>query len=63
MIMERRPLGRTGIEASAIGYGCYGLSGAYGAQEDEDSIRTIRGAIDLGVTLLNTSDTYGAGHN
>ena len=62
-IMQRRPLGRTGIEASTIGYGCYGLSGAYGAQDDEESIRTLRGAMDLGVTLLNTSDTYGAGHN
>ncbi len=63
MTMKLRQLGRTGIEASAIGYGCYGLSGAYGAQDDADSIRTIQRAIDLGVTLFNTSDTYGAGHN
>ena len=63
MTMKLRRLGRTGIEASAIGYGCYGLSGAYGPQDDADSIRTIQRAIDLGVTLFNTSDTYGAGHN
>jgi aryl-alcohol dehydrogenase-like predicted oxidoreductase len=62
-MMKQRKLGTNGPEVSAIGFGCYGLSGAYGTQTDEESIRTIQHAIDLGITLLNTSDTYGAGHN
>ena len=62
-MMARRHLGRTGYEVSAIGYGCYGLSGAYGASDDAESIATIRYAIDAGVSVVTTSDTYGAGHN
>jgi aryl-alcohol dehydrogenase-like predicted oxidoreductase len=62
-MMKQRQLGTSGLHVSAIGFGCYGLSGAYGAQNDAESIRTIQRAIDLGITLLNTSDTYGAGHN
>lgn len=45
------------------GYGCMGLSHTYGRAEDEDSIRTIHRAIDLGVTLIDTANVYGAGHN
>jgi aryl-alcohol dehydrogenase-like predicted oxidoreductase len=62
-MMKQRQLGTSGLRVSAIGFGCYGLSGAYGAQNDAESIRTIQRAIDLGIGLLNTSDTYGAGHN
>ena len=61
--METRPFGRTGIEVSRIGLGCYGMSGAYGAADDRESIATIHRAIDLGVNLLDTSASYGAGHN
>ena len=45
------------------GYGCMGLSHTYGRAEDEESIRTIHRAIDLGVTLIDTANVYGAGHN
>ena len=62
-MMTKRRLGSTGYDLSAIGYGCYGLSGAYGASDDAESIGTIRYAIDVGVSVITTSDTYGAGHN
>ncbi|MGF7154348.1 aldo/keto reductase [Novosphingobium gossypii] len=45
------------------GYGCMGLSHSYGQAEDEDSIRTIHRALDLGVTLIDTANVYGQGHN
>ncbi len=61
--MQRRPFGRTGIEVSRIGLGCYGMSGAYGAADDRESIATIHRAIELGVDLLDTSASYGQGHN
>src|SRR5580700_869849 len=48
---------------STIGLGCYGMSGAYGPAEDPESIATIRCALDLGVNLLDTSASYGQGHN
>ncbi len=61
--MEYRPFGHTGIEVSRIGLGCYGMSGAYGAADDRESIATIHRAIELGVNLLDTSASYGQGHN
>ena len=61
--MERRRFGNTDLMASAIGLGCYGMSGAYGPAEDAESIATIRRALDLGVNLLDTSASYGQGHN
>jgi len=51
------------LEVSAIGFGCMSLSGTYGAADDEESRRTLRGAIDLGVTFFDTADVYGLGHN
>ena len=61
--MRTRRLG-AGPEVSALGLGCMGMSGrVYGPTRDEDSIATIRAAIDAGVTLLDTGDFYGAGHN
>ena len=48
---------------SAIGLGCMGLSQAYGPADDEESIATVRRAIEVGVTLLDTAMSYGAGHN
>jgi aryl-alcohol dehydrogenase-like predicted oxidoreductase len=56
-------LGSEGLEVSAIGYGAWGLSGDYGPAEDTESIRTLRRAVELGVTLIDTADEYGAGHN
>ncbi|MFI6978684.1 aldo/keto reductase [Embleya sp. NPDC050154] len=51
------------LAVSAQGLGCMGMSHAYGASDDEQSIATLHHALDLGVTLLDTSDFYGAGHN
>jgi aryl-alcohol dehydrogenase-like predicted oxidoreductase len=48
---------------SAIGLGCMPMSGIYGSADDADGIATIRRALDLGVTLLDTADVYGHGHN
>ncbi|HVG46487.1 MAG TPA: aldo/keto reductase [Longimicrobium sp.] len=59
--MQTRRLG--GVEVSAMGLGCMGMSGAYGPADEEESIATIHAAMEAGVTLLNTGDFYGAGHN
>ncbi|RKG89597.1 aldo/keto reductase [Corallococcus terminator] len=56
-------LGSTGPEVFPLGLGCMGMSGMYGATDDAESIRTIHAAIDRGVTLLDTGDFYGMGHN
>ena len=56
-------LGRSGPKVSAIGLGCMGMSGMYGASDDAESVATIRAALDAGVTLLDTGDFYGMGHN
>ena len=61
--MERRRLGREGPLVSALGLGAMGLSGVYGASDDAESLETIRAALDLGITLIDTADAYGAGHN
>lgn len=67
-----RPLGASGIEVSAIGLGCWAIGGhflldgrpdSYGAVDDTESIRAIRGAIAAGVTLIDTADAYGTGHS
>ena len=61
--MERRSFGKTDLTVSTIGLGCYGMSGAYGPADDAESIATIRRALDLGVNFLDTSASYGQGHN
>jgi aryl-alcohol dehydrogenase-like predicted oxidoreductase len=61
--MERRRLGREGPLVSALGLGAMGLSSVYGASDDAESLETIRAALDLGITLVDTADAYGAGHN
>lgn len=61
--MQTRRFGTTGVDVSRIGLGCYGMSGAYGAADDDESIATIHRAIELGVNLLDTSASYGQGHN
>ncbi|AKA05349.1 aldo/keto reductase [Streptomyces noursei ZPM] len=52
-----------GLVVSAQGLGCMGMSHGYGASDDDQSIATLRHALDLGVSLLDTADFYGAGHN
>ncbi|WP_028938525.1 aldo/keto reductase [Pseudonocardia spinosispora] len=60
--MTRR-LGSTGPDVSALGLGLMGMSGVYGPSDEQESIATIHAAIDQGVTLLDTGDFYGMGHN
>ena len=61
--MEKRQLGRTGIEVSALGLGLMSLSGVYGNANDDESIGVIHYAIDRGMTFLDSADMYGWGHN
>jgi aryl-alcohol dehydrogenase-like predicted oxidoreductase len=70
--MERRKLGHSGIEVSALGMGCWAIGGPWSAGEqplgwgpvdDEESIRVVHAALDLGVNFFDTADTYGAGHS
>ena len=61
--MEHGRFGNTDLTVSTIGLGCYGMSGAYGPADDAESIATIRRALDLGVNFLDTSASYGNGHN
>lgn len=62
--MKQRVLGNSDITLSAIGLGIMGMSpGMYGETNDELSIKTIQRALDLGVTLFDTADVYGNGHN
>jgi aryl-alcohol dehydrogenase-like predicted oxidoreductase len=57
--VEQRILGSSGIAVSAIGLGCMGMSWAYGAGDDSESVSVIHRALELGVTFLDTSDVYG----
>jgi aryl-alcohol dehydrogenase-like predicted oxidoreductase len=61
--MRRRALGASGIEVSAIGLGCWGMSGSYGPADEAESVATLHHALDLGVDFLDTADSYGDGHN
>jgi aryl-alcohol dehydrogenase-like predicted oxidoreductase len=56
-------LGKTGPQVFPLGLGCMGLSGMYGPADETEGIRTIQAAIDHGVTLFDTGDFYGMGHN
>jgi len=59
--MEQRHLG--GMAVSALGLGCMGLSQGYGPADDDESVRLIHRALDLGVSMLDTAMSYGQGHN
>ncbi|NGO12336.1 aldo/keto reductase [Streptomyces sp. HC44] len=61
--MQTRPLGKTGPQVSALGLGCMGMSALYGEADRAESIATIHAALEAGVTLLDTGDFYGMGHN
>jgi aryl-alcohol dehydrogenase-like predicted oxidoreductase len=61
--MQQRKLGTTGPSVSAIGLGCMGMSDFYGPADRSESIATLHAALDAGITLLDTGDFYGMGHN
>jgi aryl-alcohol dehydrogenase-like predicted oxidoreductase len=61
--MQHRPLGTTGPQVSVLGLGCMGMSGMYGPADRAESIATIHAALNAGITLLDTGDFYGMGHN
>lgn len=62
--MKKRLLGKSGLEVSAVGYGCMGLSHGYGAvPEYDEAVRLIGKAYELGCTFFDTAEGYGAGHN
>jgi aryl-alcohol dehydrogenase-like predicted oxidoreductase len=61
--MNYRQLGTTGPRVFAIGLGCSGMSADYGVPDDAESVATIHRAVELGVTMLDTSDAYAAGKN
>jgi aryl-alcohol dehydrogenase-like predicted oxidoreductase len=61
--MTSRQLGSHGPTVSAIGLGCMGMSALYGPADRDESIATIQAALDAGITLLDTGDFYGMGHN
>src|SRR5262245_35737591 len=58
--MQTRPLGNTGLRVSSLGLGCMGMSHGYGPPGDEqEMIALIRAAVDLGITLFDTAESYG----
>ena len=61
--MKKRILGNNGPEVSAVGLGCMAMSEFYGSTDDENSKKVILSALENGVTMLDTADTYGDGHN
>src|SRR5581483_8573767 len=61
--MEMRKLGKSGPAVSALGLGAMGMSGMYGPADRRESIATVRAALDAGITLIDTGDFYGMGHN
>ena len=61
--MQKRQLGSQGLEVSAIGLGCMGMSDFYGGRDEAEAVATLHRALELGVTMLDTADMYGVGSN
>jgi aryl-alcohol dehydrogenase-like predicted oxidoreductase len=61
--MEDRTLGSQGLVVSALGLGCMGMSQAYGLADEGESVATLLRAVELGITLFDTANAYGLGHN
>src|SRR5262245_65239445 len=64
MTMRYRPFGVTGRQVSVVGFGCWPMAGdLYGAIEDDEAVKAIHRALDLGVNCMDTAPAYGAGHS
>jgi len=66
--MRRRPLGKTGLQVSEIGFGAWAIGGnahgnSYGPTDDAKSVAAVQKAVDLGVNFFDTADVYGWGHS
>ena len=61
--MRTVTIGRPGLPVSALGLGCMGMSGIYGPSERAESLATLHAAVEAGITLIDTGDFYGMGHN
>lgn len=61
--MQYRPLGRTGMDVSVIGFGAWAIGGFWGATDDDESMRALHTAIDAGVNFIDTADVYGDGRS
>ena len=61
--MDSRPLGSTGVEVSALGFGCMGLIGWYGQRDDEEARATLLAAMEHGITHFDTASSYQQGEN
>jgi aryl-alcohol dehydrogenase-like predicted oxidoreductase len=61
--MEYRELGKSGLQVSVVGFGCWESGGEYGAYEPDEVIRAVHRALDLGVTLFDTARAYGFGRS
>ena len=59
--MEQRPFGRTGLEVSAVGFGCWEVGGGYGQVDEADFGRAVSRALDLGINCFDTAEGYGMG--
>ena len=61
--MEKRTLGRTGLNVAIVGFGALPMGGFYGPVDDAVSMKALHAAIDAGINFIDTSDAYGAGHS
>ena len=63
MIIPKRRLGKAGPAVGCLGYGAMVLEGYYGSSNDDDAVTTIHRALESGMTMIDTADAYGNGHN